>query len=661
MLQDKRLITTLFALLPHFIESEAKGLGYYRLPFNVTSGVDYEDSLNKRNDEVVNFDLAQQSSFYSVDLVIGSQQQQVQVLLDTGSSDLWVMGSDNSYCSSSTNSKFRVINDDQFYSGFKEGSSKYRVINDEEAFESFKKTQHDILDKRTLVDCSEYGTFDSSSSSSFKSLGTEFYIKYGDSAFASGVWGTDSLTVNGLSVDGLQFAVASQANATVGVLGIGLEQLETTYSGTLATGSNRYTYSNLPSKLVENGLIHRNVYSLYLNPGGSSGSVLFGGVDHAKYSGNLQIVDLVNTLSSEGYTNPVQFDISITGLDVAGTQIFSSGGYTGLLDSGTTYSYFPSGLVATIASAAGATLDSASGYYIMDCDASDKYFVFQFGSASVEVPFSNLLQSVSGAPECILTVLPRSSEEFILGSTFLMSAYVVYDLDNYQVALGQAISTSDSDIEAVVNSIPTSSGSSSDNQDFDDSNTTTTSDTGTTSPTTTSTEPTTAPEDTTTTEAAPSTSEADAATTTTTSQETTSTSATDNCASTNNTSLAVLAAQLNTSSTSSTTSTTSRTSSDQVSTTATSLSSSSSSSSSTSPVYKASSTTTLSMTSSSTSSYSSSPSSNFQSSKTSSDSSSWTTKTISSSASSSDDKDSAMKLTGDSWVQYAVAIGLMLL
>ena len=189
--------------------------------------------------------MTNQQSFYSVEVDVGTPSQRVTVLLDTGSSDFWVMGSDNPYCSDDTST--------------------------------------------TGIDCSEFGTFDSSSSSTFHNNGTAFNIHYGDGSFALGTWGTDTVSIDDITLDALSLAVANSSNSSMGVIGLGLAGLETTYSSSHAVKSGQtYQYANFPLALKNAGIVAANAYSLYLNdPEETTGNILFGAVDHSLYSGQL--------------------------------------------------------------------------------------------------------------------------------------------------------------------------------------------------------------------------------------------------------------------------------------------------------------------------------------------------------------------------------------
>lgn len=455
--------------------------GYHQLQFNISRGDSYEDSSPNKYPRLVRRDvdgtivteLENQSSFYSVTLKVGSEDDEVIVLIDTGSSDLWVPSSTNLYCQSGTTKKFRVIDDEDSYTNLVFGEpslekrSPWRVIDEDIQNHELNPslsiqnkavaTESDSSSVSTL-DCSTYGTFDESASTTFQSNGTAFYISYGDGTYALGNWGYDDVKIGSLEVDNLSFAVANQTNSTMGVLGIGLQGLETTYTGTLSR-NNPYTYANLPIRLVQDGLINTAAYSLYLNDySSSSGNLLFGGVDHAKYTGSLQLVPIVNTLASSGYKNPIKIQITLNSItlnsDSQSVNVFNDTEYV-LLDSGTTLTYLPSDVVASIASSIGATYSSTYGYYLLSCPTTtpNVNITYNFQGVEINVPIDEvLLAADTFGKTCALAIIPASTS--ILGDSFLRSAYVVFDLANYQVALAEANYTDDEDIEVISSTVP---------------------------------------------------------------------------------------------------------------------------------------------------------------------------------------------------------------
>jgi yapsin 1 len=489
-------------------------IGVQNFPFNVSRGSSFETStkgaqarvVKRQVDGTVLMVLENQQSFYSVDLKIGSNEEEVIVLVDTGSSDLWVTGSNNPYCASSSKqskrfreiddaelrndlglTKFRKLDDADFKQDlgldkFRQlddsalrnelGLNKFRDLNDadfKDALFQQGATPSGVLNKAATtttsisssiatIKCSQYGTFNSSGSDTFHSNNTEFFIVYGDSTFAYGTWGYDNVVINGIEIQNLSFAVANQTNSSVGVLGIGLEGLETTYSGSTA-GTNRYKYANLPTKMVQDGLINKRVYSIYLNtPDAGNGNILFGGVDHAKYSGTLAIVPIINTLQNSGYSQAIKIEVTLSGISYNGNTALSSS-TSALLDSGTTLTYLPSSVVSALARQVGATYSSQYGYYLMSCpssSAASQNLTFSFQGIDIQAPLSNFVLSFdTSGTTCVFAVM--SSTTTILGDSFLRSAYVVFDLDDFEVAMAQAVYTDKEEIEVITSTIPNAS------------------------------------------------------------------------------------------------------------------------------------------------------------------------------------------------------------
>lgn len=374
-----------------------------------TSHINADATLRKRDSGFELVEIINEQSFYSVQLNIGSPFQQVEVLVDTGSSDLWITGSDNPYCLGTRNSQ--ILPSDQ-------------------------------------IDCSQYGTFNKSQSSTWSQNITAlpFFISYGDTTFASGVWGQDQLHLEDINVTGLSFAVANRTNSTVGVLGVGLPSLEVTNAA-----RNGYQYDNFPMILKRSGATSSSAYSLFLNSlDEEHGSILFGAVDNSKYTGSLYTIPLINTLQSYGYNQPIQFEVTLQGIGLSGDDNDSNVTLTTtkipvLLDSGTTLTYLPKPILDNLADNINATFSERYGYYVVPCNFDgnsssnfndNSQLVFDFGGFHIDTPLKDYLISIS-RNTCILGLIPQDSNSGVLGDTFLSHAYVVYDLERLEISMAQ--------------------------------------------------------------------------------------------------------------------------------------------------------------------------------------------------------------------------------
>ena len=471
---------------------------YVQLQFNKTRGTSFGSGpgagglprLQKRAQNYEEFELTNQQSFYSVELEIGTPPQAITVLVDTGSSDLWVTGSDNPFCAASSrgNSKRDEVADPEIHKddsvfatvitigggGLGDGGiDPFSFLTQTDftfntgAFQTQTATAATVAtaSAQATIDCGTYGTFDNSSSSSFHSNNTAFAISYGDSSYASGTWGQDALMFSDVNVTGVSFGVANYTNSTVGVLGIGLPGLESTYSGaqtSLTSSARPYQYANLPMVLKQSGAIDKIAYSLYLDSSEAKyGSVLFGAVDHTKYTGTLYTLPLVNIYHNQGFAQPIEFDITLQGIGVSSSTqqtTIAQAKIPALLDSGTTISYMPADLVSLIAEQIGASYSSSSGYYEMTCLSSsdDTDLVFDFGGFHISAPLSDfLISTTASAKQCLFAIVPQSTPSIILGDIFLTHAYVVYDLENLEISLGQASYSDESpNIDVISSSVP---------------------------------------------------------------------------------------------------------------------------------------------------------------------------------------------------------------
>lgn len=318
--------------------------------------------------------------------------------------------------------------------------------------------------------CTNLGSFATGFSGSWeaKSPEEEFSIRYLDGSLAYGLWGYDDILFGSTNLTFIQFAVVNETTSLFGVLGIGLTEGEATNAFSYWSSVRLYEYPNLPQEMVLQGHIAKRAYSLYLNSNDLLlGEILFGGVDHAKYSGPLVTVPMVD-IFQESTTNGRRMDIILSGLDIDNGKthlvVTAKKKLPVILDSGTTLSYLPREFVKKIAKIMnGVQTYSNLGLYIVDCSymERDSNFTatFDFLGHSIKIPLRDLVRSDDG--DCTLGVLSLTWSSLgsypkygVLGDNFIRNAYVVYDLDNSEISLAQVKFTLDEDVEVISSLVP---------------------------------------------------------------------------------------------------------------------------------------------------------------------------------------------------------------
>ncbi|PWY86780.1 acid protease [Aspergillus heteromorphus CBS 117.55] len=328
-----------------------------------------------------------ESSYYLLNLTLGTPAQKFSLALDTGSSDIWVNTANSSLCSGSD------------------------------------------------APCNAYGLYNYSASSTYETVGTSINITYAGGTNAYGPYVTDKLTVGNATIDKMQFAIAESSNAAQGIVGIGYQV------STYQSEYDHKEYANLPQALVDSGAINSAAYSVWLNGlEATSGSVLFGGVNKAQYQGELQTLPIVPV-----YGEYMSLAIALTGVSVETDS--DSNSYTQnlplsvSLDTGSAFTELPEALVTKIYEALGATYDENDGMPYIDCDTREKDYnvTYSFSGATVTVGMSQLIFDGTEPDfpkgDCVLGLVPSEPGVNLLGDTFLRSAYVVYDLANNEISL----------------------------------------------------------------------------------------------------------------------------------------------------------------------------------------------------------------------------------
>jgi hypothetical protein len=346
-----------------------------------------------------------------LNLTLGTPAQTFSLGLDTGSSDLWVNVANSSLCSAS---------DDP---------------------------------------CKPFGLYNASASSDYKPVDAVFNATYAGGDNAYGSYATDTLGLGSTKIDDFQFIIAESSTDTrklpesssflevilyadlfvplyvEGIAGIGYKI--STYE---AEHENK-EYDNLPYALVASGATKSAAYSLWLNDVRSgTGSILFGGVNKAKYHGDLQTLPIVPV-----YNRYYSLAIALTEVSVQSSS--SSSSYSDnlplavSLDTGTSLTALPESLVNKIYKDLNVTYVEKSSAAYVECDMTNKDYnvTYSFSGVEITVGISELILDAieEGFPTgtCIFGLVPSQEGLNLLGDTFLRSAYVVYDLENNEISL----------------------------------------------------------------------------------------------------------------------------------------------------------------------------------------------------------------------------------
>ncbi|KAI1075987.1 aspartic peptidase domain-containing protein [Whalleya microplaca] len=285
--------------------------------------------------------------------------------------------------------------------------------------------------------CTALGHYDPSLSSTSRMLGADFAIKYG-SGGTSGVYYTDDIYISGIQIKDQQFGVSNSSELVwFGIMGLGHGQ-----------GNGFINYPLVVDSLAAQGMTNSKLFSLDLGgqvrPSAAvTGEIVFGGVNTNKYSGNLAKVPTdpsdphyVITLTSLSHRAPNA--ISTTPLTDSNLPLRV------VVDSGTTLSLLPESVVAALAARFPGAAPDGNGGYTVPCalQGVDGAVNFGFGGdVTISVRYRDFIWNSGGA--CFLGAwYTPDIGVWILGDTFLRGAYVTFDQSDNALYMANYISCS---------------------------------------------------------------------------------------------------------------------------------------------------------------------------------------------------------------------------
>jgi hypothetical protein len=400
-------------------EMEKMRLQRFEVMGNLTAGKKYRQDV---------YDYADVE--YNAIMSMGTPPQECEVVLDTGSSNLWITDKNceevkcsiwcqwQTICSYVCNSK--CCDDDKNSMSVKTRSLQ-NVHGDDES------------------PCDNKKLFDSSKSTTYKEDGRKFKIMYG-SGNVKGYLGQDTVRFGDpkfedeLVIPNTVFGLANVLSPEFknfpidGICGLAFQ--------TIAVDDVVPPINNA----IALGLLEQPLFTVWLETEGvtaqhkAGGQFTWGGLD-TEHCG--AVIDYVK-LSAETY-----WQFTIEGVSV-GKRYKSSKKAEVISDTGTSLIGGPKAIVEKIAKSVGATWSKSDGIYEIDCNA--KYDPVSFKINGKEYPLKQDVLSIrieEGSNTCMFALFPFNNmfigPEWILGDPFIRSYCNIHDIAGGRIGFAPSI------------------------------------------------------------------------------------------------------------------------------------------------------------------------------------------------------------------------------
>ncbi|CAO3700120.1 unnamed protein product [Rhizopus stolonifer] len=365
-------------------------------------------------------------AYYYAEVQIGTPPQKFDLVLDTGSADLFVnsLGCPKKYC------QFNVFN--------------------ETASTTYVSSDNDALVNKYGVDPK--------------------------TVYVNGSFGYETVTMGGITVKNQKFAraynLSSVALASIdpefaqpeGIVGLGFPDL---------TNSPKGPYSPLLFSMYQQGSIPSPIFSWYYAPGFVTsriqGELMLGGVDASKYTGDFQYTPVLDILGSKRYWQSYIQSFGVTGDGSSSNYSFfhedGNNSLRAIFDTGTPLTIFPASYVKSMyidltGSEPTNSSNAAAPMYAIDCAVAktNKRVHLDFSRKGndasmdehplvIDIPVSSLILPVDNidvdkATVCYLGI--QSSETtnfFLLGQSILHNFYLSFDFGKNQTGFAVPVNS----------------------------------------------------------------------------------------------------------------------------------------------------------------------------------------------------------------------------
>jgi len=340
---------------------------------------------------------------YVAEVEIGTPGQKFQMLLDSGSSNLWVT---DVTCAPAPE------------------KPTPRLSAHAQMDKMLKNVSRNRCDGKTK--------YDSSKSSTYKKDGRPFKIHYG-SGSTKGFLGKDTVTLAGVSVRDQPLAQSTELGGGFpkldGILGMAFQELAV--DGVIPVFQT----------MVQQGVVKEPRFAFWMGhqskPGQDAGEVTIGGIDSSRFSGEITWIPI---------TKQKWWQVDIDSIAVNGKSASKKGNvkWGAISDTGTSLIGGPKDEIDRICTLIGGTKPEKGRTYLVDCDAKNlPDVVFRIAGHDFPVTSKSYVMPKHGSSnKCALGFMTWGAGngiDWILGDTMIREFYTIYDVGQSRLGMAQSV------------------------------------------------------------------------------------------------------------------------------------------------------------------------------------------------------------------------------
>jgi hypothetical protein len=288
---------------------------------------------------------------------------------------------------------------------------------------------------------SKHQYYDHSKSSTYVANGTTFDIQYG-SGPVSGVYSQETISIGGVDVEKYTFAEVDN------VKGLGPAYSVGHFDGICGMGLDDISVDGVETPLralVNSGKLDEPVFAFYLGSGGADGELTIGGVNSAHYTGDFHYVPVVDMIPGKtGYWEIVLDDVQVNGKSISSAKrgVVDSG--TSLMVVPTNEI---KAVAAAVGAKQLSIIPPLNKEYKIDCDADAPAIDFQIDGKTYSLSKADYTLD-QGSGQCLFAFMGQDIPApvgplIIMGDVFMRAHYCKFDVGQKRVGFAQIVKSAD--------------------------------------------------------------------------------------------------------------------------------------------------------------------------------------------------------------------------